>query len=386
MTEFVDGHDITLLESGVEYFPALEGAIEDACREIYLETYIFDDDETGRRIAAALCRAARRGVVVRVLVDGFGGRPFVASLMPVLEAAGVAVQIYRRELGFFSLRRHRLRRLHRKIVAIDGAIAFVGGINVINDIVAGRYDAPRHDYAVRVQGPLLRPIIEAVHRLWWLVSWASLKRRRQRRPWPTVVRDEPAGPLRAAFLTRDNLGHRRDIEDAYLEAIEGAREEIVIASAYFFPGRRFRQALTDAAARGVRVTLLLQGLTDHPVLMHATRALYPYFLARGIRLFEYHRSELHAKVAVVDNAWATVGSSNIDPFSLLLAREANIVVADQGFARELNASLHRAIAHGATELHRDGWRRLPALRRLATWFAYQFVRLAIGLAGYRGKH
>ena len=160
----------------------------------------------------------------------------------------------------------------------------------------------------------------------------------------------------------------------------------MLANAYFFPGRRFRQALIDAARRGVRVTLLLQGVSDHPMQVYATRALYPIFLDAGIRLFEYHRSHLHAKVAVIDHQWATVGSSNIDAFSLLLAREANVFVDDRGFAAELRASLETALCAGARELRRSDWRRLPLLRRGLSWLAYQLVRLAIGIAGYGGAH
>ena len=385
MSLFLAGNAITLLESGAEFFPALRGAIDAAQREVYVETYIFENDAAGAYIAEGLRHAARRGVLVHLIVDGFGSRGFVDGLMPALVGDGVQVMVFRRELRMFSLRRHRLRRMHRKVAVIDGAVAFVGGINIIHDMPRNGPDRPRYDYAVRVEGPLLAPIAEAAHHLWRLVSWASL-RRRLNQPLLAPPRTTPAGPVRAAFLTRDNLRHRRDIEDAYLEAIEGATREIVIACAYFFPGRRFRQALVDAAARGVTVTLLLQGVSDHPTQFYATRALYPFFLERGIHLYEYHHSYLHAKVAVVDARWSTVGSSNIDPFSLLLAREANVVIDDAAFAGRLRASLARAMHEGARELHREDWGRLPTVRRVTSWLAYQFVRLAIGLAGYGGKH
>lgn len=385
MTAPVGGNAIALLENGLQYFPALVAEIEAANSEIHLETYIFDPDETGRRIAAALKSAAARGVAVRLLVDGFGGRAFVRGLMPELVAEGVEVLIYRRELRALSLRRHRLRRMHRKVAVIDGRVAFVGGINIVDDFEQGGPPHPRYDYAVRVEGPLLEPIVAAVHRLWWLVTWAGL-RHRVAAPLPEAPGTAVAGGIRAAFLIRDNLRHRAEIEDAYLDAIAGARHEIVIANAYFFPGRRFRHALLDAAARGVRVTLLLQGLADHPVQKYATRALYPVLLAGGIRLFEYHRSIMHAKVAVVDGRWATVGSSNIDPFSLLLAREANVAVVDEGFAGTLGASLEAAMRDGASELRHEHWQRLPRVRRLLSWLAYQVVRLTIGVAGYGGKH
>ncbi len=385
MSPFLAGNGITLLESGGEFFPALREAIDAARREVFLETYIFEDDEAGALIGGALRRAARRGVRVHLLVDGFGCRGFVRNRMAAFEEDGVEVMVFRRELKLFSVRRHRLRRMHRKLAVVDGAVAFVGGINIVDDLPTSGPDRPRYDYAVRVEGPLLAPITHSVHHLWRLVSWASL-RRRQRRALLAPPRTVAAGTVRAAFLTRDNLRHRHDIEDAYLEAIHAARREVVIACAYFFPGRRFRQALVDAAARGVAVILLLQGVSDHPTQFYATRALYPFFLERGIRLFEYHHSYLHAKVAVVDGRWATVGSSNIDPFSLLLAREANVVIEDVGFARRLRASLARAMSEGASELRREDWHRLPTLRRVASWLAYQFVRLAIGLAGYGGKH
>ena len=380
------GNALTLLENGEQYFPALRAAIDGAEREIFLQTYIFEPDETGRSVADALERAAARGVEVRVMVDGFGGRSFVAQLMPRMIERGVQVLIYRRELRPLSLRRHRLRRLHRKVVVIDGREAFVGGINIIDDYEHGAAAPhPRFDYAVQVRGPVLEQIVASVHRLWRLVVWASF-RRRQHAPLIAPAQTAVVGDIRAAFVVRDNLRFRHAIEDAYLSAIGRARHEIVIANAYFFPGRRFRQALTDAAARGVRITLLLQGVADHPMQRYATRALYSYFLARGIRLFEYHRSHLHAKVAVVDGYWTTVGSSNIDAFSLLLAREANVVIEDSAFARQLRDSLERAICSGATELRPADWQRLSLLQRALNWVSYQLVRLAIGLAGYGGKH
>lgn len=388
MTAFAGGNRVTLLENGECYFPDVVAAIDSAKQEVHVETYLFQHDTTGRYVAEALCRAARRGVSVRLMIDGFGARPFVEEMLSEVEAAGVSVLIYRRESSLWRPQRHRLRRLrrlHRKIVTIDRLVAYVGGINIIDDVTEDGPPHPRFDYAVRVEGPLVDPIVHAVRHLWWLVSWASLRERGQP-PRRAAAPPRRVGDVRAAFVVRDNLGHRRDIEEAYLSAIESARDEIVIACAYYFPGWAFRQALVDAAERGVRVILLLQGLADHPMLANATRALYPHLLGNGIRLFEYHRSYLHAKVAVVDCRWATVGSSNIDPFSLLLAREANIVIDDQGFATELRGSLARAMAAGAVELRREDWHRLPRLRRLMSWFAYQFVRFAIGVAGFRGKH
>lgn len=385
MLSFVEGNAITLLETGGDFFPALQQAIDEAHHEIYLETYIFQDDATGRGIANALAHAARRGVAVRLLVDGFGSRALVAGvLFAMMQHEGVQVLVYRRELKLFSLRRHRLRRLHRKLAVVDGRVAFVGGINIVDDVEPAGPPFPRFDYAVRVEGPLVAQVHRTVQHVWWLVSWASLRRRH---PAPRMRGSPPPqGAVRAAFVIRDNFRHRHDIEDAYLYMLRHAEEEVLIACAYFFPGRRFRHALRAAAERGVRITLLLQGVSDHPVLFYATRALYPTLQTYGIRLYEYRRTYLHAKVAVMDRRLATVGSSNIDPFSLLLAREANVVVDDRTFAEQLQHSLESALEEGAVALCEAEWRRLPVFRRVLSWLAYQFARLAIGLAGQRWRH
>lgn len=384
-TEFIGGNAIELLECGAEYFPALARAIDAATDEIHLETYIFESDQTGALIAGRLCDAAQRGVRVRVMVDGFGGAGFPDTTMPTLLAAGVEVLIYRPEIARFSFKRHRLRRLHRKVSIIDARVAFVGGINIIDDMHTPRHTPPRHDYAVRIEGPLLADIHRNVTRLWELVTWANF-RHRYRVPSMVQPAPLPCGDIHATFTIRDNLRHRRDIEDAYLTAIAEARSEVLIANAYFLPGRRFRHALMDAARRGVKVTVLLQGRIEYVLLHFATKALYGALLERGIRIVEYRRGFLHAKVAVIDRQWATVGSSNIDPFSLLLAREANVVVKHRGFAATLHEKLESAMARGAVELEREHWRHRPWYHRAATWTAYSLVRLAIGVAGYARQH
>lgn len=384
-TEFIAGNRLTLLDSGAEFFPALLAAIDAAQRDIHLESYIFADDPTGRAVARALIDAARRGIAVRLLVDGFGSPRFAKTLRPALIDAGVMAVVYRPELARFRLRRHRLRRLHRKLAIIDDEVAFVGGINIVDDLEPQARLPPRYDYAVRVEGPLLQPIRSVMQRLWEIVSWVHLKRRYRigKAAAPTPA---PHGDQLASFVVRDNIRHRRAIEDAYLAAIANARHAILIANAYFLPGRAFRQALRDAARRGVAVTIVLQGRIEYRLLHYATQALYASLLGAGIRLFEYHHSFLHAKVAVIDQRWATVGSSNIDPFSLLLSREANVVALDPRFATQLRHSVERHIEDGARELLPAQWQRLPWHSRLLRWTSYNLVRLAIGMAGYGDRH
>ena len=383
-TDFLSGNRITLLETGAQYFPALRAAIDAASCEIHLETYIFADDPTGREIAGALAAAVRRGVAVRLLADGFGAREFPDGLGRQLIAAGVQVEIYRAEMDPFKMRRHRLRRLHRKLATIDGRIAFVGGINIIDDNDTPHL-GPRFDYAVRIEGPLVAPIRTAMGQLWRLIGWARLRRRPALLPLSPCRFDAPAGTMEAAFVIRDNLRHRRDIEDAYLDAIANAHTEIFLANAYFLPGRRFRKVLRDAAARGVAVTVMLQGQVEYALLHYATQALYGSLLGSGIRILEYRTGFLHAKVAVVDDYWATVGSSNIDPFSLLLAREANVVVRNADFATQLRNSLGQAGREDAVEITHADLKRSSLFARALRWAAYGMVRLMLGLTRYGGK-
>jgi cardiolipin synthase len=381
--QLLGGNRLTLLHSGAEYFPAVEQAMAQAQHEIFLESYIFEGDGTGRRMAAALGEAAARGVAVHVVVDGFGSKDMPRDMMRTLRRAGVRLLVFRKLISPWTLRRSRLRRMHRKLVVVDARVAFVGGINIIDDSDSPGDLPPRYDYAIQVEGPLIRPIREAAVRMSRWVAWTSVHQR-----WPVrriPIDDAPKGEQRAALVIRDNLRHRSDIEDAYLAAIHSAREEIIIANAYFFPGIRFRHALAAAAKRGVSVTLLLQGRVEYVLQHYASRALYGSLLAAGIEILEYHKSFLHAKVAVIDGHWATVGSSNIDPFSLLLAREANVVVDDRRFASELRLSLHRAMEEGAIAA-RQQWLNPPLWKRLPIWLSYGFVRLLMGLFGYGGKH
>ncbi|WP_154715903.1 cardiolipin synthase ClsB [Sterolibacterium denitrificans] len=382
---FLPGNRIELLTNGKEYFPALIAAIDAAAVEVHLETYIFEDDSAGRQVVDALIRAAQRKVSVRVMVDGFGARNFMPSFGERLTAAGVEVLVYRPEVARFRLRRHRLRRMHRKLASIDARIAFVGGINIIDDMNTPGHTPPRHDYAVRIEGPLLAKVHASMSWLWSLVSWVTFRQHVQPQRLCAPVTNV-RGNVTAAFLIRDNLRHRYDIENAYLAAINAAQREVLIASAYFLPGRRFRQALMAAAARGVRVTLLLQGRVEYTLLHYATQALYDTLLAAGIRIYEYRRGFLHAKVAVIDGDWATVGSSNIDPFSLLLAREANVVIRNALFAGELHDNLQQIMDTGASEICDDCWNNQPLFQRLANRLAYSLVRLMIELLGYGDEH
>lgn len=383
--------DLQLLRSGEQFFPALIGQIDQARSEVLLETYIFCADPAGLAVAQALARAAARGVIVQVVVDGYGTRPVPQEIDSLLRRAGVNLRVYSPVPTLITLDRSRLRRLHRKLACVDAQTAFVGGINLMDDLHdpnQGLLEAPRLDYAVRVGHPdVVAEVHLAMQTLWTRLADPPVQRAleagvdRLRALGRARRRSRP----RLQLALRDNLAHRRDIERLYLQAIGRARHEVLIATAYFFPGRRFRRALKMAVQRGVRVRLLLQGRIEYLLPYRAAQALYASLLHGGIEILEYRRSFLHAKVAVIDD-WATVGSSNIDPFSLLLAREANVVVNDADFAATLRQSLLQEMQEGAHAIALEHHQRRSAWRRVGDWLAYRVLRLGVWVSGERGPY
>ncbi|MDP3700504.1 MAG: cardiolipin synthase ClsB [Hylemonella sp.] len=398
------GHRVQLLQGGQELFPALVQAIDRSVREVRMETYIFYPDPTGELVSAALVRAAQRGVAVYLVMDGVGTPELPAEWRSRFDAAGVQWRIFL-PLGRLGLLiPSRWRRLHRKLCVVDGHVAFCGGINVLDDWHDpnhGPLSAPRLDFAVRVTGPLVRAVHEVTVQFWWRLqagnkareidlpaTWHHLeeavKLAVQAADVAAADRPEARGSgTRAALLLRDNLLHRSRIERAYRKAIAEAREEIIIANAYFVPGRKLRLALIHATQRGVRVRLLLQGRYEYFMQFHAVRMVYGVLLGAGMEIHEYSPSFLHAKVAVIDGHWATVGSSNLDPLSLLLAREANVVVEEGRFAQDLRARLLHAIEHEGRRVDPARYASRPWHQRLLDRAAFGLMRAGVFLTGNR---
>ena len=378
---FTSGNHIKLLRNGAEYFPALVNAIQNAQLEVYLQTYIYELDSTGIRIGKALKQAALRGVTVNVLLDGFGSKDLPKAYISELKKCGVQVMFYRPKISPWTLQKSRLRRMHRKVALIDGEIGFVGGINIIDDDNTPKQISPRIDYAVLIKGPILVAIKHSVQKLWHRMAWLNLKIAHIKKPALDTTLELPVFHLgvKVAYVIRDNVLHRHDIEKAYLNAISNAKTEIIIANAYFIPGRKFRQALLKAASCGVRIKLLLQGRKEY-ILMFATHAFYSKFLNAGIEIYEYRKSFMHSKVAVIDNKWATVGSSNIDPFSLLLANEANVVVEDINFAQELKSDIEISIKN-AFQVTLETWEQDSKLKSFFSWVIYGLVKIFLSIVG-----
>ena len=395
------GNTIRLLQNGADFFPALRAAIDGAQRSVHLETYIFDLDPVGNSVLDSLAAAARRGVQVCLVLDGFGSHATIGAVRTRLAEAGGQCMVFRPEprwLGKLIPSRRRLRRLHRKTAVIDGAVAFVGGINIEDDFDEGGKTA-RFDFAVEARGPLVADVKYAQDLMWVRLNWQRLHRNiakpeywhRLRLLMPRRAKVAEAagtgqplpsqyGHLQAALVLRDNVRYRQTFERAYLYCIRNARREILIANAYFFPARALRRALLEAAARGVRVRILLQGKSTHHIQYHATRVLYDEFLAGGIEIHEYEAGYIHAKAAAIDGI-ATVGSSNLDPFSLLLAREANVIIDDARFAADLKARIEQGMSRGAVLIQQQEFRHRGWLRRCIDRVSYTLLRIGVALTG-----
>lgn len=404
-------HRLTLLKGGETLFPALAEAIDTARVEVLLETYLFEFARSVIPVAEALEAAARRGVCVQVVVDGVGTGDVPPDWQQRWRAAGVRWRVFNPARGWRLLLPKRWRRLHRKLCVVDGSVGFCGGINLLDDFFDpnhGALDQPRFDFSVRVDGPLVADMHDTMTRL-----WARLQVTREARQYDfagalqavldaaragtdmgddEMQRDVDALPTQrpgqgalAALVLRDNVRFRRSIEGNYRLAIGLAQSEILIANAYFIPGVQLQRALLRAAKRGVRITLLLQGRYEYFMQFHASRAVYGVMLKAGIEIIEYEASFLHAKVAVMDSAGgalATVGSSNLDPLSLLLAREANIFVRDDAFAAELRGHLMAAIAQGR-RVAPDAITRWSRVSRGLNWVAYAVMRALLFVSGKR---
>lgn len=399
---FQAGHEVRLLQGTREFFPALIADMDAATESIQFETYIFDCTASGEDIAKALIRAAQRGVDVRVAVDGFGTGNCPAHWVEQFEKAGVQWQVFSAVRQIALLLPRHWRRLHRKLCVIDDGVLYCGGINVLDDYYDpnhGQLEFPRFDFAVRAKGALVTQAADNMDKLWWRMR--AFDDARKRRISSAVADLRAAGAaqgaakrstaatkgMRAALLFRDNLRNRSRIEKAYLQAIGSARQEIIIANAYFMPGGKLRRALKLAAKRGVRVLLLLQGKYEYFMQYHASRPVYGALLEAGVQIIEYSPSFLHAKVAVIDaegdRPWATVGSSNLEPLSLLLAREANVVVQDAAFAQDLRARLVKAIDEADHPMDRESFARRPLRERVLDHVASAIMRALIWVTGNR---
>ncbi|UDM52557.1 cardiolipin synthase ClsB [Cupriavidus sp. MP-37] len=372
-----------LLENGEEYFPCVFDAIARARESVLLETFILFEDEVGHKLHAALVAAARRGVRVALTVDGFGSHDLSPAFIAGLVDAGVQFCTFSPRPRLFGVRTHIFRRMHRKLIAVDAEVAFVGGLNFSAEHLYQFGPRAKQDYAVEIRGPFARQVHD------FLVRAMPGDCPPPPLPLPPPGHEGAelrTHPARACLVTRDNHRHRNDIEFAYLDAIRAARREVIIANAYFLPGYRLLHALCEAAARGVRVRLLLQGKPDMPWVARAGGLLYAHLQDAGVQILEYVERPFHGKVAVVDDSWATVGSSNLDPLSLSLNLEANLVIRDEAFACHLRGRLEALIGARCRAVPPGQKSPRSRLDALGATLMFHFLRRFPAWAGWLPAH
>ena len=378
--DWIPGNRVELLENGEAFFPRVLSAIDAARKEVLIETFILFEDGVGKRLHAALVAAARRGVRVEVTVDGYGSPDLSNGFVSALTDAGARLRVFDPKPRLLGFRTNVFRRLHRKIVVVDGRCAFVGGINYSDDHLGDYGPGAKQDYTAQIEGPAVA-VIHAFAR-------AALDDPAAPRGWRDANgADSPAaGSAMVRFVTRDNLFHLTDIERQYLAAIRTATREVLIANAYFLPGYRLLHELHRAAGRGVQVTLIMQGAPDMPMVANAARRLYPYLLGGGVRVFEYCERPLHGKLALVDSEWSTIGSSNLDPLSLSLNLEANVFVRDRAFNAVVRQRLKQLIDdHCKAVTEADLPRRTP-FRTLSSLIVFHVLRHLPAWAGLWPAH
>lgn len=356
--KFVQGNAVKLLKDGDAFFPQMIRRIRKARHEIFIETFILANDRTGCIVKRALLQAARRGVWIAVTADSYGTFYLDNEYIKELTDEGVVFQIYDPQPKFFDKRPKAFRCLHRKLVVIDGACAFVGGINLSDEHVTAMSETAKRDFAIEIVGPVVKDIRRLCQ---------SYVREAHDEAWLPEVEVAPHpqadAPCDVAFISRDNKRNRSEIEKAYIAQIHDAKKRVLIANAYFFPGYRVMRALKKAAKRGVAVDLILQGNPDIPFALPAARCLYDTLTKDGVCVHEYIERPLHAKVAVIDDEWSTIGSSNLDPWSLSMNLEANVFVKSRALNQELTENMNalmqksRLIQYESVK-RRDWWCRL----------------------------
>ncbi|WP_394756362.1 cardiolipin synthase ClsB [Rhodoferax sp.] len=342
---WVSGNRVNLLINGEVYFPRVFECIAAAEHEVLLETFILFEDKVGLALHAALLTAARRGVQIDLTIDGYGSPDLSSAFISALTQAGVRVHVFDPSPRLWGYRTNVFRRMHRKIVVVDGRLAFVGGINYSADHLEDFGPTAKQDYAVEIEGPLVARIQHFVHSQLLIGQGEGGPPRLRDRLFkpapeaPTNTLLPMAGQAEALLVTRDNRQHQNDIERHYRIAIRSARQRVFIANAYFFPGYRLLRQLRKAARRGVDVRLILQGAPDMPIVKIAAGLLYHHLLSAGVKIYEYSARPLHGKVALTDDKWSTVGSSNLDPLSLSLNLEANVIIKNPAFNQQLGEHL-----------------------------------------------
>lgn len=374
-TNFDSSEKIELVHSGEDYFSCLHNIISNAQSEIHLQTYIFENDSTGARITNALKKAVMRNVKVYVLLDGYGSSSLSRKYIKHLKQHGINVRFFS---PFFSQNSFYLgRRLHHKIVVADAKVSLIGGINISDRYSGTETQEPWLDYAVYIENKAVAEHLQQLCRKIFFkkiryYSWGKIKSTFY---W--------VGGASVRIIQNDWMKRKNEISTSYIKSIRNAKKEIIIVSSYFLPGRKLANALKKASAsKGVKVKLILSGISDVPFMKRATYYLYSSLLKHNIELYEWKKSVLHGKVAVVDREWATVGSFNLNHLSSYGSIEMNAEINSREFSEKLATHLHHIISYSENITHDTLKNRKGIFTDFINWLAYRLIRIALIIVTY----
>ena len=362
---FSGGNRVTLINNGDQFFDQLFNAIDQAKLSINLETYIFNSDDIGWKLAKKLSAKAKKGIEVNVIYDAIGCINTSATLFEYMKKMGVELIEYHPVVPwrkYFNL----YLRDHRKLMVIDGSIAFIGGMNIGNEYAGKKYGGHNwRDTHIKIEGPAVRDIEYFFLENWHRQGGAFVDISKY---FPVL---KPIGDTIVMALSSHSRRRIKPIYQTYLAAIANARNYIYITNAYFVPDMRIVKSLIRAAKKGVDVRILLPSKSDLPFVQHASRYLYKRFLKHNIRIYEYKKAVLHAKTAVIDDIWATVGSSNLDRRSFNANLEVNAIILDQTFGEKMKNQFLKDIKN-SKEIHLEYYKRRSVVQYLKEWFCYRF--------------
>lgn len=369
-SKYKGGHYVELLQSGEPFFSAVEKLIDDSRQFIHFHAYLIDEDETGNRIINALIRASLRGVRVYLLLDALGTRHLSKELIERIEDAGILFRLF--SPTFITKGFQLSLRLHVKVVLCDGEVAVIGGINF-----ADRYHGTPEkrewlDFAVLIRGPECIHVLSVLKKFWNKRFIPKTELSRETVNNPRIYKED----IKLRVVQNNWYRNKIEILRSYRSAFKNSRDRMIILASYFLPGRNERRLLRNASLRGVDIKIMLAAESDMPVFKRATRFLYDFILRSNIKIYEYLPSNLHAKVAVVDGQWCTIGSYNLNHVSDYASIEVNVNILDNKFASELETLLHEILRNDCRQITIEEHQRASTLlSRVSGWFFYQIIRL-----------
>ncbi len=358
--------EVRLVQSGDDYFNKLTQIIAGAQHELHIQTYIFENDDTGNGIAAALIKAAQRGVKIFVLLDSYGSSSF-KDKAPELLKNNIRLRFFAPLFTYKNI--YFGRRLHHKIIVADGAVALIGGINIADKYKGTATEKAWLDYAVLLRGDVCKQLQKICTDFYY----HSRSKRKSNTPHPTEIINK----IPVKINQNDWLNYKNEISISYLRSINNAKTEIIIFGSYFLPGYLFRRALKKASKRGVNIKILISGISDVTLIKYATRYMYSFLFKHNIEIYEWPHSVMHGKAAVVDGQWSTVGSYNINWLSAYSSIEMNVAVPDAAFSSQFSSHVHDILSNSRKISYEQFRMEQTFLDKVKSWLGFFTVRASI---------